>query len=162
MNSINSGCVNAARQKCVFRQQKYQLLKAHIFSPQHTSISTDDQAADTVASTLAADMQEDWQSKLWRRFPMPLTFMVTKWFFYEVAGPFISHTLNIYEQNLWIRATATRMTTINIHTDIHAIRVSRVRDSESRSLDCVRHNMATGIGIRPNTRKLHKTNAPLR
>jgi len=64
MNSINSGCVNAARQKCVFRQQKYQLLKAHIFSPQHTSISTDGQAVDTVASTLAADMQEDWQSRL--------------------------------------------------------------------------------------------------
>jgi hypothetical protein len=74
----------------------------------------------------------------------------------------MSHTLNIYEQNLWIRVTATRMTMINVHTDIHAMRVNRVRDSESRSLDHVHHNMATGIGIHNITRKLHKMNAPLR
>jgi len=93
---------------------------------------------------------------------MQLTFMFTKWVSYEVAGLFTSHALNIHEQNLWIRTTATRMTTINIHIDIHAMRVSRVRYSESRSLDHVRHNMATGIGIRNNTRKLHKMNPPLR
>jgi len=54
------------------------------------------------------------------------------------------------------------MPMINVRIDIHAKRVSRVRDSESRSLDCVRHNMTTGIGIHNITRKLHKMNAPLR
>ena len=93
---------------------------------------------------------------------MQLTFMLAKWFFYEVAGPFMSHTLNIYEQNLWIKENATRMTMINVHIDIHAMRVSRVRDSESRSLDHVRQNKANGTGIHNITRKLHKMNAPLR
>jgi hypothetical protein len=92
---------------------------------------------------------------------MQLTYMFTRWFLYEVAGPFMSHTLNIYEQNLWIRATVTRMTMINVHTDFHAMRLSRVRDSESRSLYHVRHNMATGIAIHNSTRKLHKMNAHL-
>jgi hypothetical protein len=48
----------------MFRQQKYQLLNAHTFSPQDNSISTDGQAVDTVAGTLATDMQEDGQSRL--------------------------------------------------------------------------------------------------
>jgi hypothetical protein len=42
------------------------------------------------------------------------------------------------------------------------MRVSRVRDSESRLLDHVRHNMATGTGIHNITRKLHQMNATLR